>query len=264
MLDMMCIDVDGTLIGSDNAVLPQVWEGLRGAREAGMRLCLCTGRPAFGATLEYAKRADPRGWHIFQNGASIVNVGTLESRSEPFPEEAAQQLVARARQTGRPLELYSDGAYVSESTSERAREHAKLLGLPFEPRPLNSLSGPLVRAQWLIPYQEEAEVLAENHAGLELHPAGSPAMPGTLFVSLTRSGVSKASAIRRVAQVYGFSLERVMMVGDSHNDVAAMGEVGFAVAMGNAEPTAREASHFQVGHVDAGGLLEAVSLALRS
>ena len=32
--------------------------------------------------------------------------------------------------------------------------------------------------------------------------------------------------------------------------------------MGNAEPAAREAARYQVGHVDEGGLVEALELAL--
>ena len=70
-------------------------------------------------------------------------------------------------------------------------------------------------------------------------------------------------AVRQVASEYGLDMERVMMVGDGENDVAAMQVVGHPVAMGNAEPAARAAARYTVGHVDAGGLREAVALALR-
>lgn len=264
MLGLVCVDVDGTLVGTGNVVLPQVWEGLKAAREAGIHLCICTGRPASGNALEYARQVDPQGWHVFQNGASIVNVATGESRSEALPPELLSELIARSRATGRILETYSDSEYAIEDTSARAVQHAKLLGVPFAPRPIDGLSGPVVRAQWLIPYSEEQQVLSEPHHGLTLHPAGSPVMSDTLFVSITREGVSKGSAIRRIAELYGVPLERVMMVGDGHNDVLAMQEVGYPVAMGNADPQAKAAAKYHVGHVDAGGLLEALELAMRS
>jgi hydroxymethylpyrimidine pyrophosphatase-like HAD family hydrolase len=41
-----------------------------------------------------------------------------------------------------------------------------------------------------------------------------------------------------------------------------MQEVGFAIAMGNAAPEVRDAARLQVGHVDEGGLLEALAFAL--
>ena len=259
---MICVDVDGTLVGSQG-VLPEVWAALRDARTKGVRIVLCSGRPAVGHALDYARRLDPDGWHVFQNGASIVKVDTGESRSEELPPDLLLGLIDKARQTGRILETYTDTEYAVEDTSGVSVEHADLLGVPFAPRDLLSLPGIVVRAQWLIPHAEKDELLAEAHAGLALHPAGSPVMPETLFVSVTRAGVDKGSAIRRVADVYGVELSRVMMVGDGHNDVLAMQVVGYPVAMGNADSEAWAAALYHVGDVDAGGLVEAVQLALR-
>jgi len=256
------VDVDGTLVGTDNVVREDVWAALAGARSRRVRIALCSGRPAFGAALEYARRLDPDGWHVFQNGASVVNVGSGESRSEPLPEGAEAALLERARQTGRLLELYTATAYGVTQPGELARRHSELLGLPYRPRDPATLEGPRVRAQWVVPHAEAAAVQAEAHPGLELHPAGSPAMRDVLFISVTRAGVGKGSAVTRVAAEYGVPLSRVMMVGDGHNDVTAMRVVGHPVAMGNADAEARAAGRWHVGHVDAGGLVEAVGLAL--
>ncbi len=264
MLGLICIDVDGTLVGTGNVVLPEVWDALRQARAAGIYLSICTGRPATGNALAYAQQVDPQGWHIFQNGASIVNVATGESRSEELPPELLRQLIDTSRRTGRILETYTDSEYAVEDTSARSVAHAELLGVPFAPRALDSLSGNIVRAQWLIPYSEQEAVMTEPHEGLSLHPASSPVMPDTLFVSITREGVSKGSAVRQIAKLYGVPLDRVMMVGDGHNDVLAMQEVGYPVAMGNADEQARAAAKYHVGHVDQGGLIEAVALALKA
>ncbi len=260
---MICVDVDGTLVGS-RGVLPEVWAALKGAREKGVRIVLCSGRPAVGHALDYAQRLDPDGWHIFQNGASIVNVGTGESQSEALPPELLLELVQQARATNRILEVYTDDEYAVEDTSPMSVNHAELLGVPFAPRDLLGLPGTVVRAQWLIPHAEKDALLAEAHAGLALHPAGSPVMPDTLFVSVTRDGVDKGSAVRRVADLYGFEVSRTMMVGDGHNDVLAMQTVGYPVAMGNADKEARAAGKYHVGDVDAGGLVEAVQLALEA
>ena len=92
MLGMMCIDVDGTLIGTDNRVRDDVWAALEGARAQGVRLVLCSGRPAFGNALNYARRLDPDGWHVFQNGASLMRVDTGESLSTPLPPEVLPAL----------------------------------------------------------------------------------------------------------------------------------------------------------------------------
>jgi Cof subfamily protein (haloacid dehalogenase superfamily) len=262
LIRLIGIDVDGTLVGSSGIVATAVWEAAERARVAGVRLTLCSGRPAFGVALDYARRLDEGGWHIFQNGASVVHLGTDESRSTPLSPGAAPALIAQARETEHVLELYSDSEYVVESTAKWAREHADLLGVPFEPRPLESLTKPIVRAQWLLSSEEAARVIASPPAELEVAQSSSPLMPDVQFVGLTRRGVSKGSAIRSVAAAYGIDLRDVMYIGDSGNDLSALRIVGHPIAMGNAAREVIAAAARTVGDVDAGGLAEALRLAV--
>lgn len=262
MIELVCIDVDGTLVGSAGTVDPGAWAAAGRARAAGLRLCLCSGRPAFGVSLSYAQRLDPRGWHVFQNGASVLHLETGASCSARIATEVLAELVARARASGRVLELYADREYAVEIPTERARRHAELLEVPFAPRPFESLGAPVVRAQWVLAVDEAPAVLAEPHPGLELSPSTSPVMPGTVFVNMTPRGVDKGTGVAAVAEAYGVPLERVMMVGDGGNDVPALSRVGVPVAMGNAEPAAQAAARIHVGDVDRGGLMEALELAI--
>jgi Cof subfamily protein (haloacid dehalogenase superfamily) len=262
VIRLVCIDVDGTLVGSSGTVLPQVWVAAEQARRAGIRLAICSGRPAFGMTRDLAQRLDADGWHIFQNGASVVHLPTSKSRSSSLPVESVTMLIERSRRTGRILELYADTEYAVESHREPAREHARLLGVPFEPRAYESLRGTVVRAQWVLANDEVEPTLRDPHPGLSLSPAASPVMPATTFVNVTVAGVGKASAVRALSDTYEIPLEQVMMVGDGRNDVAAMQEVGFAVAMGNSDPEVFEVAQLTVGHVDEGGLGDALAAAI--
>ena len=262
MIRLVCLDVDGTLVGSSGKVLPPVWDAAARVRARDIRVAICSGRPAFGETRDYATRLDAEGWHVFQNGASVVHLPTGRSMSSSLAPETIRILVERARRTGRLLELYTDTDYAVESTSELAREHARLLGIAFAPRSFESLEGPIVRAQWLLTHEEAKETIAEPHPGLEVSPSTSPVMTETTFVMLTPTGVGKASGVRAVARAYDIRLGEVMFVGDGHNDIQAMTEVGFAVAMGNAPKEVHEVARLHVGHVDQGGLVDALETAL--
>jgi hydroxymethylpyrimidine pyrophosphatase-like HAD family hydrolase len=280
------IDVDGTLVGTGGFIHPSVWEAAKRACERGIHLALCSGRPAFGLALEYARRLEAGGWHIFQNGASIVNLATTRSsppgipslapaggslagrsvaarsRSVPIPVPWVKTVIEQARQNHETLELYSDTTYVVESTSDWAREHADLLGVAFEPRPFESLTQPIVRAQWLLSRTLAKEFMATAHPGLEVAQSTSPLMPDTQFVGLTHEGVTKGSAMRSIAEEYGVALQDVMYVGDAGNDLSALRIVGHPIAMGNADPAVIEAAKHTVDHVDRGGLAQALEMAI--
>jgi Cof subfamily protein (haloacid dehalogenase superfamily) len=262
MIRLICIDVDGTLIGRSGDVSPAVWSAAAKVRAQGIRLAICSGRPSFGRTRAFAERLDGDGWHIFQNGASVVHFPSGETRSHPFTAAAVAGLVARSRETGRVLELYTDSDYAVERDVDRARRHADLLGVPFRPRDLLSLRGSIVRAQWLVALEEADAVLAEPHDGLAISVSLSPVMPDSAFANITPPGVDKGEALRGVAKVYGLPLEQVMMVGDSANDLPALRIVGVPVAMGNAEAEIHEAARFVVGDVEHDGLAQAFELAM--
>ena len=262
MIELVFTDVDGTLVGSSGTVLPVIWPAAERLRAAGIRIAICSGRPAFGDARAYAARLDADGWHVFQNGASVVHLPSGKSLSTAIPASSVSALIARARATGRILELYTDSEYAVESTSARAREHARLLGVPFAPRPFASLRGTIVRAQWLVSLSEEDEAVGDDTGGLERSSSTSPVMPDTSFVNMTAHGVDKGRGVRAVAGEYGIALEHVMFVGDGNNDLPALRVVGFPVAMENAEPAVRAVARTTVGHVDNAGAAEAFALAI--
>ncbi|MBC7896973.1 MAG: HAD hydrolase family protein [Cytophagaceae bacterium] len=261
MIRLICCDVDGTLIGQSGMPPPGIWAAAAEARARGVRVALCSGRPAFGETLDFARQLDDTGWHVFQNGASVLHLATMASRSAPLPPEVVVALVRRARDAGVILELYGDDRYVVESEDARARLHAEVLGVEYVRGSLDAPPHPVVRGQWLLDMASASQELSRPEPGVEFTPSTSPIMPDTLFVSLLPPHVSKLAGVRQIAAAYGVALADVMFVGDGGNDASAMGAVGWPVAMGNAEPGIRAIARHVVGHVDHAGLLEAFELA---
>lgn len=258
MLPLICLDVDGTLVGSAGTPSDGVWAAADRARARGQRLTLCTARLAAGPTRDWAARLDPDGWHIFHTGAARWNPGSGEVRTEPLDDAIVGECATIAADRGWVFETYSWDDYVVDSDQDLARDHAALLALPFRRRPLGDLAGAVVRVQFVVSTADAPAVLAAAPVGSAASGATSPMMPGAAFVSLTVEGVSKAAGIAAVAGDLGVTMGEVMMVGDGHNDVGAIGAVGWGVAMGNAEPEVKEAARLQVADVDADGAAQAV------
>jgi Cof subfamily protein (haloacid dehalogenase superfamily) len=261
LIRLIGIDVDGTLVGSSGIVPPAVWEAADKARRDGIHLVLCSGRPAFGVAVEYARRLDATGWHVFQNGASIIDLRSGKSSSVSIAPAFVAKIIRQARETRNVLELYSDNAYVTESEADWARVHAEMLGLRFKPAPYESLNAPVVRAQWVLTGEDADRYLKNPPPEVEVAVSSSPLLPGAHFVGLTHKGVSKATALRVIAEGYGIDLRDVMYVGDADNDLSALRIAGHPVAMGNGSAAVRAIAKHTVAHVDEAGLAEAFALA---
>lgn len=260
MLPLICLDVDGTLVGSAGVPSEKLWASAGSARARGQRLTLCTARLAAGPTRDWAARLDPDGWHVFHTGAARWHPVTGEVRTVPLGSEALASCVATGQERGWVVEVYSWDDYAVDHDGQLAVDHAGLLDMPFVRRPLDAVGPEVVRVQFVVADADAPAALAAAPAGTVASGATSPLMPGAVFVSITDASVSKAAGVLDVASDLGVDPGVVMMVGDGHNDLSAMGAVGWGVAMGNAEPEVKAAARLLVAPVDADGAAEAIDL----
>jgi Cof subfamily protein (haloacid dehalogenase superfamily) len=258
VLPLICLDVDGTLVGLAGAPTDALWASAERARDRGQRLTLCTARLAAGPTRTWAERLDPFGWHVFHTGAARWNPDSGEVREAPLSDEAVAACVEIAADRGWVLETYSWDDYVVDSDDELAVDHAGLLAIPHQRRPISDLTDPVVRVQFVVRTTDAAAAVAAAPPGTTASAATSPVMPGAAFVSVTAEGVSKAEGIAAVADDLGVLLSDVMMVGDGHNDLPAIEAVGWGVAMGNAEPEVIAAARLLVSDVEDDGAAQAI------
>ena len=267
MIPLICIDVDGTLVGASGTPTEAVWAAIDQALERGQHLAVSTARGAFGASWEMAKRLDPSGWHVFHAGAAIVHSGSGQARSHRLATtaiDALRELEQRSTERGWLLELYSPDAYAVESSAKAAVDHAGLIGIEYASTPFDDFlaaQDSIVRAQLVVPVDDIAaaqEQLAP--LGLSTSSATSPIMPGIAFISIAQPGITKATGIAQICEELGYTIDQVMMMGDGLNDLPAIEAVGHPVAMGNAEDRVKALASHIVADVEHDGVVEALEL----
>lgn len=261
MIRLVMIDVDGTLVGP-HGVPQSAWQAAERARQRGLRLSICTGRPGRGHALGYAQQLDASNLHIFESGAAILDAQGRPAHSWPLQREILEQVVQLARQHQLALEGYTvEGAYLVEQPGPDLEQHQLLMGIPFEVGSLLSSAHPLIRLQFVArsgPGWSQVRPWLLAQPQIELHEATSPGMPQVVFASVTARGVSKLAAAGWLAQQAGFSLAQVAMIGDGDNDLEAIRGVGLGIAMGNAPQHVRAAAAHTVAPVESDGLAQAL------
>lgn len=264
MLPLVIIDLDGTVIGSSGQVLPCVWQGVDKLLAAGVKMAVCTGRPNAGLALRIAERVGPRNPHVFNSGALVTYIDGDTQHVAALKEASASELVRQSRQLGHALELYTPAGLYIERSNEYSDQHAALLGVNFTVADLAQIvqDEPVVRAQWVLPVERRSEVESLDVPDTQQAFATTPGMPGVGFISVTRAGTDKGSALRHLADALRIPLGDVMAIGDSEGDVPMLDIVGHPVVMGDASEELKDRYDAVAGEVDNCGVLAAFEEAL--
>lgn len=265
MIPLLVLDLDGTIIGRDGQVKECVWEAVDKAKDAGMKIAACTGRPAFGVAQKIASRLGPDNAHIFQSGAQIAHPDGRNLRVTALKEEAVRQLVNASRKVRAVLELYTPSNLFVERKTELSEQHAKLIGVTAIVRDLEEVAAeePVIRAQWVMKLGLEDSVISQAPEGLMVATATSPGLPGIAFVNITRAETSKASAVAYLAEQLRVPINNVMAVGDSDNDIPMLEIVGHPRVMAQSSPAVQERFDKVLPSVEECGVVTAIDEALK-
>ena len=266
MIGLIFLDIDGTLVGSKGHVEDCVWQAVEKAQEAGIKLSICTGRPCFGVAQKIAERVGPNTPHIFQNGAQIARASGEPIKIRGLKEATTRALVAYAREQTLTLELYTPNNLYIERKTPMSEQHAKMIGVNAIVSDLSEVikNEPVVRAQWIVTQTHLERALAFRSEDVSVGVASSPALKTAVFVSLTRSDVSKGSAAEQVAQSLNIELADAMGVGDSSGDLPLLERVGHPVVMANSVPELLDQFEVHAGDVDNCGVVAAFNLAMNA
>ena len=235
-IDLIFLDIDGTLIGSSGEVRAPIWSALERLRDAGVALCVNTGRPWGGIAAEIARRLGPDAPHVTHGGALVRTVDRTLHAEAIAPDDLAPLLATAAQHPEATLELYTAEAIYVAAHTDFSRRHADILGMTSAVADLGAVArdAPVVKAQWIAATARIHEVVSRTSARFQIAEATSDAMPDVTFATLTRRGVDKGTATRRAAAWLGRSLERAAAIGDSLSDLPMLTAVAHPFFMGTA------------------------------
>ena len=77
-------------------------------------------------------------------------------------------------------------------------------------------------------------------------------------IEVNALGINKAVGLQKVCDLLRISMDNVMAVGDSLNDIAMITEAGLGVAMGNAQETVKKAADDITGTNHVSGVAQAI------
>ncbi|MGA3270198.1 Cof-type HAD-IIB family hydrolase [Lactiplantibacillus pentosus] len=262
-IKLIAIDIDDTLLNSKGELLPSTITAVKTARDAGIKVVLCTGRPLAGAKpyLDALGLAGDDQYVITYNGAVIESIDGRIVAKHLIDNAHYRQMTAFGQQHHVPFNaldadstIYTADRDVNWVTVVQAWENKAGL-LVRDP---DDLPADFQIAKGLFvgegPQLDAVEDLVKTTFGDELYVVRA----ATNFLELMHTGVNKGQAVQDLAAELQIQADEVMALGDERNDLPMFAFAGTAVAMGNGSAVAKEHADAVTATNDADGVAKAI------
>lgn len=234
---LIVMDMDDTLMTSDNEVSAETAKYLMNIQAQGYKVVLASGRPTDGMmpTAKHLKLDQYKSYVISYNGGKTVNVSDEKVEvSRTVSKSDFDSIVDFCRAHSLFVLTYQDGYIVYEGEHEYMNIESELTGLPM--KQVDDLKAyiqqdvPKVTGIDYVPNITSIRNNLEGHFNENIDVTTSK----PFFLEFMAQGVSKGNAITELCQKLDINLSQVIGFGDSSNDISMLKVVGKAVAMGNA------------------------------
>ncbi len=251
---ILALDLDGTLLNSQSMLPEENKTAVRRAQQAGVQIVLCTGRNPIEAKMFSDKLLAPADWLITSNGAYICRPDLSDNIfAQYLSSDDCRILLDICKEYGTDPCLYNDvhlfygnafKRFFREMNIRRnmnpdtKRPHSSFIATDEEwENLLATADRPFIKS---ILYHEKPNLVDEIIKNLDSTGRFELA-PSVLFGGLMKNvevnckGVNKGNGLKKLAEYLDLSMDDVMAIGDSDNDVAMLEMSGLSIAMGNAE-----------------------------
>ena len=238
-------DMDGTLLNDVNDITPHTVETIRRAVAQGLIFSICTGRPIQGVT-QYQEQLGIQGPVITYNGAMILDsaAGKVLYRQELEGEDARLILKAGLKYNT-TMCIWSDNKLYGNQLNDRIYEYSQ--ATKVTPLLMPSIDELLAQGITKILWYDDAARIQQIEKEL---PKTAPFHNVTFctskpfYLEFFSSKVSKAAAMDRIAELYGFTLTETIAIGDGFNDLSMIRHAALGVAMANAPEGVKECADY--------------------
>lgn len=268
MIKVIASDMDGTLLGDDHRIAPETLAAVQEACAAGLRFMICTGRNFPGAMQELEGK-DMVCDYIVSSGAEVRDPHRKVIMTYPMSMEMCRRMYRVIREYPVSMVICTDGDDYRIGTREEVEEsllletmlfHMNLsreevkhtrLYLQMKERTqvisdLDELEKKGVPVYKLFLFAEDRGMLHEIQKRLEPDQETAIASSFPTNLEITHTRAQKGSVLKEYIESLGYTMDEVMVMGDSLNDLSMISmDFGATVAMENGDEEVKQAAKYR-------------------
>ncbi|MET3644395.1 Cof-type HAD-IIB family hydrolase [Streptococcus gallinaceus] len=241
MIKLLALDMDGTLLDDQKRLSQENIQAIHKAVDAGVKLVLCTGRmlPGVKPYFDQLNLDAENEYVIVNNGCSTHQTKdwSLVDWAELSPDDIAY-LAGFAKDSQLQLTLFDEEHYfvLDEEANDYVKADTEVVFLEPITLPLDQaiqFPGHLFQGMY-VGSQAACDEFQERHQE-ELTQRFNGVRSQKTIYEVLPLGVSKASALKKLAKLLNIDPSEIMAMGDANNDIEMLEFAGLSIAMGNAD-----------------------------
>nr|MDQ6931362.1 Cof-type HAD-IIB family hydrolase [Candidatus Eremiobacteraeota bacterium] len=255
MIDLIALDLDGTLLNSQEEISPLNRKAIRDALELGVRIVLVTGR-GVDTPIRISRELNLNLPVICCHGALTKDFGANRTLGHiPVPIQYAKPMIEYGENNDLDLAIYSEETFYRLHGTELFM--ADMTGPAW--KTVKTFGEVLHTAPTFIRFlgQRSVDAMRREFGDLPLH-FKYETWNDFIECAVTSRDAGKQPALARLCADFQIESKAVLAIGDSRNDLPMLRWAGVGVAMGNALLEVREALHYVTGTNDQDGVAAAI------
>ncbi|MBN1469350.1 MAG: HAD family phosphatase [Fusobacteriaceae bacterium] len=232
-MEAIVLDLDGTLLSSNETILDETRETLYKLKEKGIKIIIATGR-TFTSLKPYKDMLGLATPIVCFNGAKLVDKNENTIFETPVKGEIAIECIKIAKEMGIHINFYQNEVWYVEKATPEAESYRKMSGLDYELRKIEEFKNYHMTKLLFI---GEHSILCDLNEKIkekfpiEVHRAFSKRH----YLEIMDKTVNKGETLLKLFEMEGINKKNVIAFGDGWNDLEMLQLVGEGVAMGNAD-----------------------------
>lgn len=232
MVKLVATDLDGTLLGDDKVIPPEIFPLARALKEKGILFVPASGRSPYTLRENFRPIADEIDY-ICDNGA-VALAGGRTIFSRPLPKPLVREILDFCR--GEDVHVLLCGTqttYLAPVEGTKYEPHVRpyyFRRTPYDelqeiPDDVNKIAICDMRNPKTGSYDRLVKLLDGRAVAT---------ISGDIWMDVMCNGVNKGNALAAIQAYHGIKKEETVAFGDYYNDVPLLGQAGYAYVMKNA------------------------------
>lgn len=243
---LLALDMDGTVLNSQNEISENTCEWIRRATESGITVMFATGREV--QSIEpFVRQLGLRSPLVSANGSEVWAAPDRLMIRHLLADEWVQELYELGLQ-----HACHCWAYTVKEVYRMGNWPERIARSPDDP--------------WLkFGFKcDDPDKLRDIHAALSGSDRYELTNSSPRNIEVNPRGINKASGLLEVCGLLGIRMEEVIACGDSLNDLKMIQAAGLGVAMGNAQDIVKNAADWVTATNDEDGVAKLIQTCLAS